>query len=105
MEELLSPQSFVILAVTPGSAECRQSGHTGLQGQRGMDGTATAHCAPGCGTAEGLHHQARGHRREGRQGLSHSTAPNAFVQVYYLTLPTALTTETKPILSVRSNFC
>lgn len=31
--------------------------------------------------------------------------PKAFVQVYYLTPPTALPTETKPVLSARSNFC
>ncbi|XP_055462582.1 ras GTPase-activating protein 4 isoform X2 [Psammomys obesus] len=56
-----------------GGPDCRQYGHGGLQGQRGMDGTTTAHCAPGRGADEGLHHQAHRHRRKGRAGPTAGT--------------------------------
>ncbi|XP_047275639.1 ras GTPase-activating protein 4B isoform X5 [Homo sapiens] len=54
--------------VGQGSPERGQHGHAGFQGQGGLDGAAAAHRAPGRGAAEGLHHQARGHRGEGRAG-------------------------------------
>ncbi|XP_042777808.1 ras GTPase-activating protein 4B isoform X7 [Panthera leo] len=51
-----------------GGSERGQHGHASFQSQGGLDGAAAAHRAPGRGPAEGLHHQAGGHRGEGGAG-------------------------------------
>ncbi|XP_017495955.2 ras GTPase-activating protein 4B isoform X8 [Manis javanica] len=56
-----------------GRPERGQHGHAGFQSQGGLDGAVAAHRAPRGGPAEGLHHQAGGHRGEGGAGPAAGT--------------------------------
>ncbi|XP_013008152.1 ras GTPase-activating protein 4B isoform X3 [Cavia porcellus] len=58
------------------------------KGQRGLDGAAAAHSAPGCGTAEGLYHQACGHRGKGGTKGKGPLASSSFKKLHF-----SLTTE------------
>lgn len=52
----LTLQNLLFPLSSPGSPECGQHGHAGIQGQGSLDGAAAALRVPGRDPDEGLHH-------------------------------------------------